>query len=402
MRLLSVIHGPVFGGGHNQALRLREPLAEHGWSTLVAVPEEPGNALDRLLDAGVEVTRMRLRRLRATPDPLVQARFAAGFVPDVARLRRLIRDRDVDVVQVHGPTNPHAAVAAQLEGRAVVWQLYDTRTPMALRRAFMPLVTRLSHAVMSTGRAVAAEHPGAERLGDRLVPYVPPVDTRRFRPDRAARSAARARLGAADGDLVVATVGNRNPSKGHEYLLRAAARVRTERPDLRVWLLGAESAAHAAYERRLRDEAAASGDGAVAILDPGDQVAALLPGADVFALTSVPRSEGIPTVVLEAMACGLPVVASDVGSVSEVVEHGVNGLVVPPEDEAAVAGALARLTGDPELRARLAAEGLRSVRERFSLDAALAAHLRAYAIALERAGRGTRVPVEPALREAGG
>jgi glycosyltransferase involved in cell wall biosynthesis len=402
LRLLSVIHGPVFGGGHNQALRLRAPLAEHGWSTLVAVPEEPGNALERLRAADVEVARVRLRRLRATPNPLVQTRFAAGFLPDVARLRRLIRERDIDLVQVHGPTNLHAAVAARLEGRAVVWQLYDTRTPMALRRAFMPLVARLSHAVMSTGRAVAAEHPGAERLGGRLVPYVPPVDTGRFRPDPGARRAARARLGAADTDLVVATVGNRNPSKGHEYLLRAAAAVRAAHPELRVWLLGAESAAHAAYERRLRDEAAAAGNGAATILDPGDQVPALLPGADVFALTSVPRSEGIPTVVLEAMACGLPVVVSDVGAVREVVEHGVNGLVVPPEDDAAVAASLARLAGDPELRGRLAAEGLRSVRERFSLAAALGAHLRAYAIALEHAGREARRPAEPGLQEARG
>ena len=259
MRVLSVIHAPAFGGAHNQALRLAAPLRQRGVEVAVALPAEAAAAAERLRSGGVEVHLLPLARLRETARPDALARFLTAVPGDVRRVAQLAAGVRADVVQVHAVQNPQAALAARRAGAAIVWQLLDTRAPAALRRAMMPLVTRYADVVVSWGERVAAQHPGAGRLGERLIIVYPPVDANELGPDSARREVARRRLGVAEDQPLVGTVGVRYPPKGHLDFVRAAAIVHRERPTAAFRVIGAPSPAHPGLDGRHPAEAAPLG-----------------------------------------------------------------------------------------------------------------------------------------------
>ena len=158
-----------------------------------------------------------------------------------------------------------------------------------------------------------------------------------------------------------------------------------------VRVLGAPSPGHDDYERSLHETAERLGltkaRAAFAAVDPGDRVAELIGALDVMCMPSVPNSEGMPTVIFEAMAAGIPVVATDVGAVREIFGATDSGLLVPPSDDDALAAALLRLVEDPAQRQRLAAAGEARAKE-FSLERLTGLYARAYELALEhRRGR---------------
>jgi len=110
---------------------------------------------------------------------------------------------------------------------------------------------------------------------------------------------------------------------------------------------------------------------------PAEEVRALLASADAAVLASVVeetgKMEGIPVFLMEAMAAGLPVVATDISGIAELVEDGVSGLLVPERDPVALAAAVSRLAGDPELRRRFGRAGRERVRRSFELSRSVAA-----------------------------
>jgi glycosyltransferase involved in cell wall biosynthesis len=386
MRALTVLHYPVFGGPHNQAAQLAPALERRGWETLVILPTEPGNAEARLRGEGVGVRTMPLHRMRATMQPFTHIRLATRIGADISGIRQLIRTERIDLVQVSGLINPQAAIAGWLEGRPVVWQLLDTRAPVAARFAMIPVIRALADVVMTTGLKVASQHPGLGTVGERLIPYVPPVDTVAFRPGPERRAAARERLRVPEDGILVGTLANLNPQKGHEYLLQAVAKLRsTCCRDVYLRILGAATPTHRQYEARLVAEAGKLGlsdNTHFSIVDPHGDANLLLTAFDIFALTSARRSEGIPTVLLEAMACGLPVVVTDVGGVTDVVGHAATGLVVPPSSVTAITDALERLVHDPTLRAGLGTAGRRKAETDFHLEDCADAHADAYSRAI--------------------
>ena len=376
-----MIPGPVFGGAHNQLIRLAPGLAADGIETVALIPPEADDAARRIEAAGVEVVRAETSRLRGTAGPLAAVRSLAGLPGDVRRLRRVISEQRPDLVQVHGVINVSPGIAAARERTAVVWQLLDTRAPISLRRMTMPLVTRTADAITSWGGGLADAHPGARKLGDRLVVVYPPIDPG-LAPDDRVAEAARQELSVAPEIPLVGTLGVRQPQKGHEHLVRAAALLAGRHPEAAFRVLGAPSPSHAEHMRSVEDEARELGV-EVGFVDPGERATELLQALDVFALTSWPTSEGMPTAILEAMACAKPVVSFDVGAVRELVDDGVTGVVVPAEDPQALASAIGELLDDPGLGRRMGAAGRERARQEFGLAELVERHARAYGIALD-------------------
>lgn len=256
------------------------------------------------------------------------------------------------VVQLHGPVVMFA--------HTLGWPELDSEF-YRVATAMEGTCLRLADAVFSSSACSAdwcARHYGLER--DRIPRLHTGVDTRLFYP-RAIPKEERP---------TIVFAGNLVESKGVKILLEAACQLTTEYPELRLLLLGNG-------DEEIVDElqTAAASTGFADLLEmPGYVDRRELPvhfsRAHVFAAPS--RYEGGPGFVyLEAMACGLPVIACDGSGASEVVTHGKNGLLVPPDDVTALTEALHRLLADRELRETMSAQGLRYVREQADSEVCL-------------------------------
>jgi glycosyltransferase involved in cell wall biosynthesis len=386
LRALAVIHYPVFGGPPNRYTKIGPLLAAAGVELTMLTTDEPGDVVPRLREAGLDVVSQRLGRFRAGPALGANARMLASLPGDVAAIRRLLRERSIDVVMINGLVNPHAAIAARLEGVPVVWLLLDTNSSPHVRQVFRPIILRLADVVMSTGASVASAHLGAAELGERLVLFFPPVDVDgAFAPNAERRQAARAELGLSEETLVVGTVGNLTPMKGHMTFIRAAAELGATHPDVRFLVLGAAYEYKGEYTRSLHDEAERLGlADRLEFRDPGSRVADLARAIDVFWMPSRPNSEGIPTAIGEAMSLEQPVVASRVGSIDEAVEEGVTGALVAADDAASLVAATIPYLDEPALRREAGRAGRERARRLYSPQACADAHIRALELATKR------------------
>jgi glycosyltransferase involved in cell wall biosynthesis len=186
----------------------------------------------------------------------------------------------------------------------------------------------------------------------------------------------------APGRFVISTVGNIRRVKGHDVLIRAAAAIVQHFPEVSFRIAG--EVLEPAYFAELQ--------GMVRELNLADHVhfaggvtdlREYLSWADIFVLPS--RSEGFSNAIVEAMALSLPVVATDVGGNAEAVEDGVSGFVVPSEDPAAMAVAIARLLEDPVRAKAMGEAGKALVAEKFTIEAMMDQIIGAYAKVLGRA-----------------
>jgi glycosyltransferase involved in cell wall biosynthesis len=208
------------------------------------------------------------------------------------------------------------------------------------------------------------------------------VDTNRFgfRHERSSRTIP-----------IIVSVGRLVPKKGHSNVIRAARLLHDRGFDFRLEIYG-QGDLKEPLHRQIEEEGLAS----VVRLHGArtqDELIQVYRKADVFVLAPIvtPNGDrdGIPNVLLEAMATGLPAVSTTISGIPEVIEHGINGLLVPSEDPEAVADALAALLDDPDLRESLGANAAQSVRARF--DAAANAEYMASLLGFERTDRAHRI-----------
>lgn len=198
------------------------------------------------------------------------------------------------------------------------------------------------------------------------------IDLDRFRRlDRGDRRKA-ARFGCPPGASVVGTVGWLTEIKGHRYLVEAAARLKQEFPQLQVIIVG--SGGLGPSLERLATELGMQR--ALHLLGHRADVEVCLHAMDLFVLPSL--NEGMGRALVEAMAAGLPVIATKVGGVPALIDHDRTGLLVPPADSAALADAVRFLLRHPEEAERLGRAAQASITERFSADSMVQALERLY------------------------
>jgi glycosyltransferase involved in cell wall biosynthesis len=387
--VLFVLHYPMFGGPHNRILRITKPFREAGWDCAVVLPTEAGNAAPWLRSGGVEVFETPLHRIRRLKSPTPNIKMLWEAPREIAALRRIMRNWDPEVVVVGNLLMPHAAIAAHLESRAVVWQIVDTAVPRALQVFLMPLVGRLSDAVIYGGVGLQQAHLGAERLRQPSFVVSPPVDTSRFKAAAGSRTDVRGELDIGEDVPVVGQVAAISPKKGLEYFVRAAALIALVHPEARFLIVGSAHGLHKAYFEDLKRLQADLGLADKQVLWLGDRADTerYYAAMDVFTMSSIPNSEGTTTTSMEALACEVPVVATNVGAVSEVVLDGENGYLVRPNDPEELAQRVNVLLQDTGHRRDFGVAGRRRTIENFDVNVCVERYVKAFESALAFRGR---------------
>ncbi len=302
----------------------------------------------------------------------------------VRALRRLVRAREPDVVHSMLYAANQATRAAMLGLRtplmtSIVNTSYSserraTRSTAAWKLSVVQMIDTVGgrlcvdeyHAVSESARddAIANLHVRPDRVAvvkrGRPAPEHDLLDA----PDR---EQLRHELGIAGSDRVVIAVGRHEHQKDHLTLLSAMEEVLAEHDDVRLLIAGRRGNTTAVVERAV--EASAHAD-RIELLGHRGDVPALLSSSDVFVLTS--RHEGLPGAVIEALAARLPVVASDIGPVREVIGDADGALLCPPGDAPAFARAIETLLDDPERRRELGAQGRERFEREFTIEASAA------------------------------
>lgn len=339
-------------------VRMARELSRRGHRVVVGCTK--GTPLDhRAVEAGLEVRNLPGLRPRGNPVSLLRA---------VIALRRAMRDLDPDIVHAYR-SPPHVLAALALAGGRARARLVRTRgTVDAPRRT--PLNRMLygprTAATIVTAEVVRRQCIAAGLDAARLETVYGALEIERFDASAYDRATIRAEFGLPADAIVVTHLARLAPVKGQEYLLRAAPAILEAEPRAHFVFVGP---AWPGMDEKVRGWAADNGVASkITITGKVADVARILAAADVGVVASV-GSEALSRATLEYMAMALPVVATRVGSLPEIVDDGVTGLLVEPRDAAALAAAIGGLLRTPARRAAMGRAGRASVENRFGVAA---------------------------------
>lgn len=366
--------------------RLYTPLRKQDYESVLCVHQDFEPKWEQHFQhIGVQVVKYNFKRLRFNSFVKNNFQYVSTFFQDIRALEKLIRQINPDVVQVCGLLNIQAVLAARRANIPVVWQLLSTFSPPPMRFLYGQLVKRWATSVMSTGMLVAHKHYLPDSTLSRTFPFYPPVETDRFVQAKEKKKTARQFFGIPDDAIVIGTVGNRNRQKSHDQFVQIAQQLLTQ-TDKEVYfvIVGAITASYQSTYASLVEQPirVLKLESRIKLFESTIPVDTILTGFDIFLLTSM--AEGVPTVLLEAMSVGLPVVSTDVGAIPEIIEEGKNGFLYQFGDNGRAVEYLRRLVDYPALRLSISTTNSADAKSKFDTVICTDIHKKAYDFAISQ------------------
>lgn len=365
VKILHIIE-PVVSGTRTHLLQILcgLPRSEFHQSLLCSVERDESfmNDVKRLRGQGIRVEIVPMKR-----EPSLFSDFIA-----FRRIYRHLRRHRYDIVHTHcAKAGVLGRVAAFLTRKPYIVHTphvfpftqhlpYYRQLEYRLIETLLGAITDRLVVVSEYQRSLAAQY-GIGRQGCvRLIHNG--VDMERFAAAQD-RSTIREELGVKPNDILVGTAGRLTVQKGQKYFIEAAAILLDRHPHLRFYLVGSGE-----LEEHLRGMIAELSWCRQRVLFLGERqdMPQLLAATDIFVLPSL--WEGLPYALLEAMAAAKAVICSNVCGMAEVIQNGVNGLLVPPANTSALAGAISRLVEDRTLRKRLGAAAQKTIAKGFRME----------------------------------
>ncbi len=368
MRVLFLSTGLATGGAEKQLVRLVGELVRHGvQASVIALRGGPVVEELQALRANVEIAG--LSGVGDLPRALRTVHYATrAFGPDI-----------VQGWMYHGNLAASFARRWAAPKAKLAWGVRQSLYDLAREKPGTRWVIRAcaqcsrgAHAIVYNSHTARAQHEAFGFAPARAQVIDNGFDTERLRPDPAARSAVRAMLGLAESTPLIGLIARYHPMKGHEVFLQAATLLAQRRRDVHFLMAGRDVTPENPALRALFSAPVL--EGRIRCLGERSDVPQLTAALDIASSSS--WGEAFPNAVGEAMSCGVPVVATDVGDVRRIVDEA--GIVVPVGDAEALAQAWDSLLADPERRKAMGEAGRQRVVEHYSVAAMAKRYIELY------------------------
>jgi glycosyltransferase involved in cell wall biosynthesis len=357
-RLAHVITGLQTGGAELMLERLISLRADSSFDPFVICLTEDSPAAARIRAAGSTVICLNLKP--GIPNPMA-----------IKRIRDVLRQERADLVQTwlyHADLL--GGLAARSAGIPVLWGIHrssldpavTSRSVIWTAKACRAIAGKVPARIVCCSEATVRAHVAFGYPADKLVEIPNGFDLQAFQPDPCLRQQTRAGLGLAPTAKVVGIIGRAVPLKNHPMFIEAGSIAARSNPDLQFVMVGEGlDPTNAALVDLIGSKGVAD---RFYLLGRRSDTAALLNAMDLFCLTS--NTEAFPLVLGEAMACGVPCIATDVGDCRRII--GETGYLVQPNDAKALAKTIVELTSDPEQPVSLGREARQRIADHFAIE----------------------------------
>jgi len=370
MKILFYNHTGQVSGAERLLLMILRRLDRHRFDPAAVCPDQ-GALAELLAELSLPVETVARLDARFTWRLDLLARYLKSFFGVMQQLRRSVIKREPDLIHANSIRAGLVATVATFGlGTTVVWHLHDMlpRHPISTAIRLMALFSRRLR-MIAVSQAVADNFQGAcFPLRKRVTVILNSIELDRFCPGQRTREAIRAELEVTEAAPLIGIVGQLTPRKGQLELLHSFAKALKEIPRAVLVIVGsALFNRDSEYAQLLQETVRKLGiDESVQLVGERSDIPAVMQALDLLVINSTVEPFGL--VALEAMACNTPILASISGGIPELIEHNVNGWLAPQGDQNAMTDALVRLSQQPELRARFAAEGQKHIVAGFSAE----------------------------------
>ncbi|SMF92151.1 Glycosyltransferase involved in cell wall bisynthesis [Paenibacillus uliginis N3/975] len=363
------------GGVDTVLLQLVQGLDKTKYRPYVVLPA-PSPYVEKYEAAGAKVIFTTLAVFGKPTDPAYYVRNLINLFRSIKSLRKIVNEYGIDLIHSHKMELMGGNIVGKLLGIPTLQTVHELpRKPLFAYKCIGYLNHLFNDKVIVLCDRSTVMFKWGKRYSDKLIKIYNGIEINQSSVQKKITNSLKQELGIADDDKIVITVARLSPMKGIEYLLKAAHITKQTNPDLKYIIIGDVAfESEMSYKEQLKSLANELALNNVYFLGLRRDVPDLLPQADLFVLPSV--YDIFPTVILEAMVASLPIVATDVGGVPEMVTPDT-GYLVPPMNEEALAQAIIRMFSNEEMT-RFGLNSKTRVLQKFTREQYLNSTLKVY------------------------
>ncbi|MEG2353337.1 MAG: glycosyltransferase family 4 protein [Clostridium sp.] len=369
MKNILFIHGGAeLYGADIILLQLLKSLNKKEYKAYVLLPNH-GPLVKEIQDIGVEVEVKEypiLRRKFFTPMGIIK--YGIGFSKSIFKLKKYIKEKDIDIIQSNTVAVLEGAVLHSITKKPHIWHVHEIiKEPKFLNDFYKKFLPKHATKIVCVSEAVKENLLTENKKYEEKFKVIHNgIDSLKFTAYE--NNKIREELNLTKDEIIIGTIGRVNKIKGQGFLLDVAKKVIKKHDNVSFYLVGS---AFEGQENLMEELVEKSKDeelkGRVYISEFRSDIADIYNNLDIFVLSSI-KPDSFPTVVLESMSTGIPVVANVTGGVNEMIEDGKDGFLIHDISVDNMANKLEKLIEDENLRKTFAREGISKIKTRFTTE----------------------------------